>query len=488
MYLYLIGATSVLFSPTVQADELRHGISSSTAATLCYDPHGAPLTPTACAGASGDMEVVFLQDAFDTLGIECLDGSVPAMHIAPATDPQHADDWVIAVQGGGSCSSLGECEPLYPSERDEMSTFTIDSPIEGTGILSDSSINNFAGWNRVKIHKCSFDRFSGTASLSGTSPSLGTPLDLHFHGASILDAAVDALIDGTASAAFAQGELKNMDEADTVLLVGSSGGMGGLIMQADQLRADIIAGKATPTAPDPDVRYVLDANFTVLPSTVFSPLNNPYSLACSGDIDFDGAGTSLTTINDCSDVYEVSAGADPERWVADLYDTWGVPQDLSCEAFHGGPSPLCMNHMHVLFNHLQGSTMIRQDLSDPNDLHRNVGTEHSTEWDDRCNSPLLCGSVLDDAEYESHQRTQAAALLGMDVHSEEAGSSSPSGGLPPRGPWFYGPDDATHVGVEKNLVFAMDTVDDGGGPTSFNDYLLDWLGATAIAADVLITP
>ena len=148
------------------------------------------------------------------LTVRSLDGTIPLIYVDKAIctdpagcgpvaygDPIESNKWIISMTGGGSChphdsdgdgifDDAQQCVDIYadPLEQGEMSTATQPSMRNLTGInLPDPALNPvFAGYNRVRVQKSSYDRYDGRVAYLApggyfheTGP-LGQPLDFNF--------------------------------------------------------------------------------------------------------------------------------------------------------------------------------------------------------------------------------------------------------------------------------------------------------------------
>jgi len=228
-------------------------------------------------------------------GARCLDGTRPVVYIDPAVGGA-SDRWILSFTGGGSCAAEDgnddgvyddgqECSGAYfGGEAGEMGTAAEPAMknLGGSGGTSgrimrpDPGINPvFAGFNRVRVKKCSYDRQNSRATHAGLDALLpnGDPFTytLYQHGRRIVPLALDELRGDTG-----MGEgltyttwvevggaveeqtviLPPLEHAAFVLMIGHSGGAHGLMHNADQF-ADYL--RSWPEF-DGEVRVVLDPN------------------------------------------------------------------------------------------------------------------------------------------------------------------------------------------------------------------------------------
>lgn len=433
-------------------------------------------------------------------GLRCSDGTRPILYIDPAVDGP-SDRWLITVPGGGTCfahdldnngtfESGQDCADMYadPGERDEMGTsgkpamkYLGTLPGGSSGIHSPDLSRNpvFARFNRVRVEKCSYDRYNGRRTMPGltaTLPVVGTfSYDLFMHGGLIFEATLAALRGNPATnvgLTFSSWKVESgtvvpesitlpaLENATQVVLVGHSDGAHGLHHNVDRF-ADIL--RSWPSFSG-DVRAVLDANF--LP-------------AAENEVDFDPSQTG--------DFYsDIWSGSTPELGVYDgqPYDadplspyveqyTSYLPSsgasldtvlDSSCVAAHtaAGDAWKCRSRQHVLAHHLSTPFFVREDFSDPNDEHTNSGLAHFVLWGPWGSSPYCtivghdpCPPVLtpgDGSPYRARLEAQAQTLVsGWTTRSELATGADASG--PPPSLAVFMPDGATHEGTYSSDSF-----------------------------------
>lgn len=368
--------------------------------------------------------------------LRCMDGTRPIYYVDPARDPINSpsdpisNGWIFYVQGGGSCGDGVSCGNKYTSsERSEMSSAQAKRFRSERGIFADppGTTNLFTNYNRVWIHKCSYDRFTGSNTNAGEpSPyNVGDTVDLFSHGRRIWSAVFDALTtnhpslglgysvsspcqtstcDGTCPASGCDGHLPTLANATHVMLIGWSGGGHGMIQQLDSLAAEL-----STIAVNADIRGVIDARF--MPSVEvqgafwedsFDEISgaavpdgiNDYlqcgaagiasSPVCTdngdGIIDETEALSSGSTVYNadwftpgelpqnpgcpaCDVTYGTDEFAAGNR-LADGYDFMGTQPDVSCLAAHPNAPSICYDYTHVLLNHVATPFMLRFGMRD----------------------------------------------------------------------------------------------------------------------------
>lgn len=209
--------------------------------------------------------------------VRSVDGTYPVIYVdkavctraggcgdVPWGRPVESDKWLITVPGGGACMEE-TCLDVYadPAERGEMSTAGEPPTKWLSGIhLPDAAINPvFAGYNRVRVEKSSYDRYMGRATHRTDDG-----LRIFNHGFLFMEQTLLALRTGLSYDTWVDhlGEVTRVREtlpalakAEQVVFAGHSGGAHGLVHTIDRLAAllDGFGGF------DGDVRAVFDENF-----------------------------------------------------------------------------------------------------------------------------------------------------------------------------------------------------------------------------------
>ena len=376
----------------------------------CHEPGVGPMTPNACAaevfhtppepGAASSLPLEWAYLSACASGdptavcpgeeVYCLDGTRPGFYIDWATDSNgegeiFSHDWVFYFSGGGSCISGDECLADFLGNVGDTSTCnpfacpfadpdgdmtnegqaTVASRISESGLVSPSPFNRFHDFNRVFMNKCANDGYLGTTTRLNVSTAQGTIGSIPQHGNLILKRAFAQL----ANAASFPGH-PTLDAADTIVLVGNSGGGRGLALTGDDHRAHLDSGILTGGLGR--VRLVIDAQF--LPS-----LEQENALWL-GDPDLyvpdhwtaspPGAQLPPDQTGTASLAYGpsvFSVGMPHDQIV-----TTQPPLDASCLAAHPDlpatpsidESHACRDEMHVQLHHLTTPTFIKMDIDD----------------------------------------------------------------------------------------------------------------------------
>ncbi len=387
------------------------GICTGMTANECQAAvHASPQLLAPPAPAAGQLLYSYLPRCVDGSNnclpvdyIHCIDGTRPMLHADPARDavgkPIVSNKWLFYVSGGGSCFGP-DCWDRYrsASSRLEMSTCHPDAVncwsnnrshvgerVDGSGILAPGPNNPYNGFNRVRLNKCAYDGFQGDTfeqSLAIDRNFDGKPeqrvLRTYHQGHLVYIAALNYLANGITLAGGAGPQLPVLRDAQTVLLVGNSGGGKAMIMTGDRLREHL--EQQILTSPATVIRLVVDAHY--LPSleneaafetAVGAPLDD---LNANNEVDiFDHHFTGI--MGQLPD--------DPDSFpYQEFYSDWTYANvrgrvrntavafmgtdlsalDASCLATHPGERSFCLDEIHVLLNHVSTPFFLRMDLRD----------------------------------------------------------------------------------------------------------------------------
>jgi hypothetical protein len=361
------------------------------------------------------------------------------------------------MTGGGACipeegATVGviddatDCTNRYDGEAAEMGTAGEppmknlgSEPGGSNGIHSADPVINpeFAGYNRVRIEKCGFDRYNGRAEFPAVNGTLaGVPLtyDAYQLGWGMMVATLKELLSGlnyttwtwsggapTDIVEDTTATLPPLSDAETILFVGHSGAAHGLMHNIDAL-VEKLAGLGVN--PAVDVRALFDANFTGSPEneaafaddlSTGAPLNgHVFSNHTMGESIAGGAVGGSPYIYDMAAYY-----SDPNTTLVKQYDNWQAVFDTSCLSVHSGPDAyLCRDRKHVLLNHVSTPFFIREDFTDPNKEHTLGGLGHPVQWGEWQTDPALCNwfggtpcpPLLTIAEHRERLEAQAQAV------------------------------------------------------------------------------
>lgn len=487
------------------------------------EPQPAPEPPGTPAAIKEFTRVNLVSD----WGIRCLDGTRPVLYVDPAVSGD-SNKWIISFTGGGSCNAVDtepdgihddgqDCLDSYlGGEAGEMGTAGEPSTKNlGSGGGSSNGINKpdvalnpvFSDYHRVRVEKCSYDRFNGRAtheSLAAVLPNSDLlTFDLFQHGKEIVEMALGELRgdvgagqglvyttwenNGGTVVPF-QETLPPLESAERILLVGHSGGAHGLMHNVDAV-VDFLLDWPSFGG---DVRAVLDANF--LPA-----MENEvaFDSGQSGDLyDHSWAGTTPEVGAYDGSVYfnTSSLRRQYDAWMANPSDPLSTMFDTSCLQVHGplGDAWKCRDRFHVLFNHLTTPLFLREDFNDPNKAHTWNGQGHRVNWGslgsyphcglmgyDPC-PPLL--TVGHPSPYRDRLEQQYETVLGgFTTRSELALGEDTSGSAPSI--YFWMPDCGSHAGTYSDFQF-YDTEIRGLDRWTLRELLEDFVLAPAVGATI----
>jgi hypothetical protein len=451
-------------------------------------------------------------DDIDLLGAGLLDLG-PLAELDSSNPPK----WVLSPFGDSFDPYCGPCylrsfesDPLFKDDCDgltraDFTTNDLAELSEHFGLLSPAQANPFAGYNRIWFDKCGADSYRGRARWEENWGALvfqttsapntyepggaGTLTDFFQEGNLQWSVVLNALRPGLAFTDYSVDPpvgkvLPPLEDLEQLLIVGYSGGAGGLPYYIDDLTQQVNAW--SDGGPPKDVRVVLSAFH--LPS-----IEN--EVGCKFGIDNDGILPDLacrTTPFDAYDhVWNGISYADSENIAYDpdtadaafvfadqqvRADTWNANTDLSCLISHPADPTAnpeqreCRSNMHLVLNHVSTPMFIHQDLADPT-----ISTLISTNEDFYvpwavCTDPNCGDAEFDNpGEWKARLDLQATTLFDWFDHwSELATGDDPTFNLPadpnPDTPTIYGffPDCAaapTHEAVYSSSYYNNVTVD-----------------------------
>lgn len=298
-------------------------------------PTGRPAVSLNDSG-SGPMRRIVL----NAPGAVCNDGTPALMYVraarAGATEPDgpSANRWVIHFEGGGGCTTFEDCVARWCGvgfyTAHQMSSTWEGETINRGGLLSRNAVNRLGDRNLVMLNYCSSDGWRGRKSdavlRSTEDPSKA--VSLHYQGATITDAAFDALERGVAG-------MPKLTDATDVLISGDSAGASAVRQHLDRLAARLKAKNAAVR-----VRGNMEATF-------FPDFNGKQGFPPGDPRDPPYATKSAKYAN-----IEVALT--------------NSQLDDSCLAAHQGASAyLCADNGFVELNHITTPFFQIQDLNDP---------------------------------------------------------------------------------------------------------------------------
>lgn len=262
-------------------------------------PCGPPLADQAIGGCtnpsqseaawtSGNVNDRLFRTTLTGSTTQCMDGSPAIFYVRSATSPEHSDDWLIILEGGGSgFDPLGtldsgmlnrwaggnpatNCSHLLSTDlRDNVTNAPVrDGIVDSRHHLAiqlggmmhpDPSVSHFAEWNWVYLNYCSSDLWTGTnndVDLYDVSIDVGGTIHqgfrFDFNGHNIIDGVLQVLKSGsfTTDSHNLPYTINDLDDARTVFLAGESAGGGGVRNNLDFVASQL---------PDASVRGYLGA-------------------------------------------------------------------------------------------------------------------------------------------------------------------------------------------------------------------------------------
>lgn len=392
----------------------------------------------------------------------CNDGTGAVFYVRRASRPEDANRWMIFLQGGGTCRNAQDCANRWCSHDTYFGSTKMssrDAPPHGAvspGIQRPSADNPFGSWNQVLVYYCSSDSWAGTrrdAELVADHPLRDgeeVRFRMHFLGSRIFDAVIDMLRGEAGAVAYTEAggagrELPDLDDAELVLLAGSSAGSGGVRNQLDGL-AELLrerngacaGGGACPL----EVRGVLDA--ALVPDRERLDLSE--SVPC-------------TSAGLCT--FEQMMRFEWEHTVRGMY---GARGDQSCERWHAGDGSEwhCADLGHVMRHHLTTPFFLRQDQSDSLLRDNTVETGYRV--------PRRDGALLD-ARLFSELVAEEMAALSLPSMREVAHEGPSIDVLP----GTYSPRCGHHEALPVNAPTFDVTIHVDGDDLSTIDVLSSWL-------------
>jgi len=317
--------------------------------------------------------------------IRCADGTRPVAY----TRPGSTNNWLIRIQNGGiSCeASYGEsdrnvlernCWSVYQYSDERHALTSRGSNARGSleGIYRDDEANPFNDFNMVFLDKCVGDRNLGDATFEDyhyrnttdpRNPVVEYQGPVYFHGFRIVKALLRAAHDSSET-----------NTLDLVVFQTHSNGTNGQYMYIDRLADYVrelnpsaeVRGIATSNfRPNLELEATADDDGNVHWEQMYENLGNhadlSFHIRASEDSLANGMWASPWIYHPGGLEYERNSG-----W-GTIDDTPTI--DASCLAAHPDDSAPCLDHMHVLFNHISTPIFLVPQLQDPainNSQHR----------------------------------------------------------------------------------------------------------------------
>ena len=266
----------------------------------------------------------------------CNDGSPAVFYFAPAAREEDRRKWIVFLQGGGSCGDGQACAERWCSVdsnfgMDKMTSTLTKPSIRAGGFLNPDPRNRFGSWNRVLIHYCSSDGWTGTNTTNAQASMNGETREysIHLKGSSIIDAVLDTLRNAGKRRAVrpaGDGSGAPWPDLDTATFAGSSAGGGGVRQNADR-----VGEKLRATNPNlVDYRAVIDA-------------------------------ISIIRQSDLDPEFETRM---QQVWSETEVAFRAARVDASCDAAHPGEEWRCVENHHAVLHHVTTPFFLRADLQD----------------------------------------------------------------------------------------------------------------------------
>lgn len=380
-----------------------------SAGTVCPEPADKGLS----ISNGVDLHRVTLTDPVAV----CNDGTPALLHVrrAPTGSP-HENDWLIWLEGGGSCGGTKSCAdrwcgnspPYGPAKM--SSTFATFPVIRGNGIFNQVNLaNNFRDFNMVAAYYCSSDSWTGTRTIDAPPQGATPGYRIALHGHHIVTAMVAALKAGVTSDDGVV-TLPSIDTAAGVLFSGTSGGGKGSVHNVDRVRDLILA-----TNPSVDFQYMADA--------IFSPYEEDVAHGyTASDVELDRA------LNENKRVF------------------LGAADDQSCRDYHAADDPrICAEPAHVGMHHIAMPFFAKQDLEDP----------------------VLGPALFDNLTgFGEATRTMLQAFETRTTDAEEPDARQPVA--------IFGPRCRHHVALESQAFYDVELQVPPGPPIDLNQAMWAW--------------
>ncbi len=502
---------------------------------LAFDPPPQPQPPQPVPPAPasvGDLKA-YTRVELANPDIRCVDGTRPILYVDRAVGPP-SNRWLISTTGGEHCTAQDldhdingnfesgqECVDKYDAQNTLLMGTAYEPAMNnlsddtGSGILSPNVLINpvFARYNRVRVHKCGFDRHSGRAThedVAATLPDGGAAItyDLYNHGQLIVREALIALqgsggnglsfptwVNVSGAVTPAMQSLPSIAAAEQVVFIGHSAAAHGLYQNADRL-ADLLREMPGFTG---DVRVVHDAQFmpAVENEAAFDPAQNADPATINTLFDQRMSGHTLASGDYDSYRYHGNAlspfAEDYRAWLGSGESLADV-LDASCVAAHIGTNEewKCVDRFHVRLHHESTSAFLREDYADMNGDHNNAPWGHVMWWGElgvylHCNG-VVDGGIEDLFPYSPCPPTISVAqnrvrLIVQATHfrdgifsmAENVLNADPSDD--PGSIFLWMPECGWHTGAYNDDQFYGTSILKNGSLKSYREFLQDFVAA-----------
>jgi Pectinacetylesterase len=444
-------------------------------------PAGSPFTyaiPNMRPPIAGDIPM--LRHTIDQAiypDARCNDDSPAVLYVRPANagvagNPivDATTKWLIFFDGGGGCQNADDClwtrwcsgsgrvAPGILDRAGKMSSLGAIPAMRSPGGLlkvpAPAGQEHFEQYNQVWVHYCSSDNGTGSddqLAVAPTNQPAGglVTYDIAFQGEAIVNAAIDTLIQGTATpdpgiGYYYETRLPDLHDATEILIGGESAG--GVLVRN---HLDRLRDRLTTEVPGVDVRAVVDAVFTPdkTDAAITWPATTPPDYA---DYLRNIAEPPLRTFWGADDSALDQSCLDP-AWTADHNLVGSHPQ-------------VCYDTTYTQLNHLTTPVFVRMDLDDP------MGQQQYTFFG--------LYPAKDDYWAAQYAQLQLLATYGPGFGGLEA---------PDEAPGVQGPKCHRHVAIQTNDGFYQHAVSNpsiAGLP--FYELLVNWLTNPAGSTTVQI--
>ncbi|KAL6533696.1 hypothetical protein OROHE_013529 [Orobanche hederae] len=167
---------------------------------------------------SDSAEITWIHSAVSK-GAVCTDGSPPAYSLAKGYG-SGANNWLIYIEGGAWCETVHECR-IRSEGWLGSSIHRANNKTYYSGMLTRNQTYNpdFYNWNKVYLIYCD------GASFLGDVEEVNPETNLTYRGSRVFNAIMEEVL------------AKGMNNADNVILAGSSAGALATILHCDSFRA-----------------------------------------------------------------------------------------------------------------------------------------------------------------------------------------------------------------------------------------------------------
>ena len=222
-------------------------------------------SPAIAQGGASSLHRVTLDTVAYPQAI-CNDGTAASIYVETVSG---SEDWVVHLQGGGSCQNYEDCLDRWCDQYDTTASATdrqptmtgafTDDEINLAGILSSHNNNAFKNYNRVFVPYCSSDYWMGDATVTWEDPNGQMDMDVEYRGKEILRAVAYTLAGGQwVSDDGLESAPAKLATADHIILSGTSAGAAGVVEEVDRFRELI----QTISGTNASFHAVVDALYT----------------------------------------------------------------------------------------------------------------------------------------------------------------------------------------------------------------------------------